>query len=988
MESESGQSSGIGMNSKDRKRLRALKRMMPAAMITRQYGTTNNACRPAPRARVTVESSGSEAEEVPVIPGIARVRKGRYRDVEIRGDPESSDAECPTETRDDDGEDASSGAIEILSDGQSAVRVRRTRYASPRPRHEDDVISLNDSSMQGSSSEDSESSSSDDEKAHQSLFDRPARGPARERSLIDWMLSRTRDSNRSKAKTKQSTGRWKARGSGTRMLNIVTSGARRYGEHHQTLLPLVRANTSSSMASSIKHSPGHQDRVVQLDQDTVEEPKKWKKKWKRQSRSNQGLVYNVIHDATRITSKHREDKKGRGRATLVIGQDDNEFKQALDPEWRAEVERWNKPVSPARQPAAGPVKSAPTAPRSRLCRRTSPRSQQEIPLPLYFQREEVPLPLSTHRHIVIDMNITPLPLGVKFGTSSYVGKGLLYQLTLVTSGTSETAQPKSCNVQGLEIGPTTSAAVFTALLGPLCDRLVSALHEFGPDNVDTTEWESVTRASCQLLSWLAVHAEDQEFVALEVVLREYSDGLLLALDSLETSILSLIAHWFVVELSARLVAGVKYRRGSVENGHLIRSAKQLMQHLLSIDLQPAFAAIRAAEGDVDDTSLSHRAAELWICLIHLLPSFEISSEAASGHPVWHLLARLYPESSSTGAEASEDMWRMIFTLCAISQFSVHGLSTSVFRLTAGWELVATALKKIALTTNPEKERQLPQRALKKRDDYVSCVVSRCFLLWKQWGWRLDDGIVMFKSLQEIFRSRNFANLFNERSAPMGFLENGDLELLSERDPHDSVFEIFLKMVVQGVHLLNANVELDPKQRSVNIKKLLQMAVPVSPVPFSRSAPPSAHSISMLVNRFNAMAVAIHLDPTSSNVKFRISQARRCVSFRDADDQSRVACVYGMMSFAMIVRHHKIAGGLEEVLGWLGEMADVLMDEYKENETGAVKKKTTTTLIQLLIGSVRRVIETQSLDKGQARAEYPDPALLDGRECPSACSFRS
>jgi hypothetical protein len=35
------------------------------------------------------------------------------------------------------------------------------------------------------------------------------------------------------------------------------------------------------------------------------------------------------------------------------------------------------------------------------------------------------------------------------------------------------------------------------------------------------------------------------------------------------------------------------------------------------------------------------------------------------------------------------------------------------------------------------------------------------------------------------------------------------------------------------------------------------------------------------------------------------------------------------------------------------------------------------LIQLLIGSVRRVIETQSLDKGQSRAEYPDPALLDG-----------
>ncbi|KIJ61983.1 hypothetical protein HYDPIDRAFT_95349 [Hydnomerulius pinastri MD-312] len=212
---------------------------------------------------------------------------------------------------------------------------------------------------------------------------------------------------------------------------------------------------------------------------------------------------------------------------------------------------------------------------------------------------------------------------------------------------------------------------------------------------------------------------------------------------------------------------------------------------------------------------------------------------------------------------------------------------------------------------------------------------------------------------------------------MGFLENADLELLSKRDPNDSVFEVFLKMVVQAVYSLNANGDMDLKQRSSHIKKLLQMAVPVSPVPFSRTSPPSPHALSMLVNRFSAMAVALHLDPTPANVKFRIGQARRCVSFKGADDNSRVACVYGMMYFAMIVRHHGVPGGLEEVLGWLGEMADVLMDEYKEGEGVGRRVATTTTLIQLLIGSVRRVIETQSLEKGRTRVEYPDPALLDG-----------
>jgi len=986
MDSESDQPSTNEMSSRDRKRLRALKRMMPAAMITRQLGVAGAAHPPLPRVRVAIESSGSEAEEVRLIPGLARVRRGRYRDVEVKGDPESSDVEHLN----DDGvkEDAGLGAVETFSDGQSAVRVRRTRHASPRIKREDDVISLSDSSMLRSSSEDSGGGSSDNEKVHPSLLDRPAKGPARERSLIDWMLSRTRGPSRPKSKLKQPAGSRKSRGSGVSRLNIVTSGARGYGEHHQTLLRLTRTDTSLNATSSTKHSSKHRDPTVQLDHGTAEEGKK-RKKWRGQSRTNQGPIYNVHHDATRIASKHREAKSSQSRTALVIDNDDNEFRLALDPGWRAEVERWNKnkPVSPARQPVTNLATSASAAPRPRLYRRTSPRPQNELPLPFFFQREEEPF-ASVHRHIVVDMNITPLPSGVKFGASSYTEKGLLHQLTSVISGNSEVTPPISCNIQGLEIGPTTSATVFSALLGPLCDRLADALRDSRVDDVVTMkEWESVTRASGQLLSWLAVHAEDQEFVALEAALREYSDGLLLVLESLETTTFSLTAYWFVVELSARLATGVKYRRGSVENGHLIQSAKQLIQRLLGVDLQPAFVTFHAAEGNVDVTSLPHRAAELWVCLIHLLQSLELSTRTAAGHPLWRLLADLHPESSPTGAEASEDMWRTIFSLCAISQFSVHGLSTSVFRLPAAWELVATALKKILLTSNPEKERQLPRRALKKRDDYISCVVSRCFLLWSQWRWRLDDGIVMFKSLQEIFRSRNFANLLSERSAPMGFLENGDLALLSKRDPHDSVFEIFLKMVVQAVYLLNANIELDAKQRSAQIRKLLQMAVPVSPVPFSRSTPPSAHSLSTLVNRFSAMVVAVHLDPTSSNIKFRIGQARRCVNFKDADDHSRVACVYGMMNFAMIVRHHKIIGGLEEVLGWLGEMADILLDEYKVGEAGAVGKKPTTTLIQLLIGSVRRVIETQSLDKGQSRAEYPDPALLDGRECSCVRSLR-
>ncbi|KAI6023727.1 hypothetical protein PISMIDRAFT_537689 [Pisolithus microcarpus 441] len=103
---------------------------------------------------------------------------------------------------------------------------------------------------------------------------------------------------------------------------------------------------------------------------------------------------------------------------------------------------------------------------------------------------------------------------------------------------------------------------------------------------------------------------------------------------------------------------------------------------------------------------------------------------------------------------------------------------------------------IVLTANQEKEGQFTPRVLRKRDNYLTCVVSRCFSLWSRWHCCLDEAVPMFKTLHQIFRSHNFVNLGNERSTYMGFLEHGNLELLSKSDRHDSVFEIFLKMVVQ------------------------------------------------------------------------------------------------------------------------------------------------------------------------------------------------
>ncbi|KAG6334435.1 hypothetical protein ID866_4656 [Astraeus odoratus] len=969
---DSNSSSVIELTAKDRKRLRALRRMMPATMVARHLAQP-----PSHRARTySPTSSDSEAKEVPLIPGLARVRRSAaYRDVEIRGDTESSDIEQPDEEAQIDKETG----VDLSPRSYSSPGSIRIRRASALPAYvNDEVISLSDGTM--SSPSDSCTSSDEDSEGDRRLTNlwishRPSRGPAREKSLIDWMFTRAQGHGEKKRKSRKARSSRKSTRHGAPSLDIVTSGAGRHRQKQQTLLSFVRP-TAAGVQPGKKHQS--KDRSIERVATSGEMPDAKKKKKRKSNHSTaQGLLYNIHHDGVKITSTHREQRLQKGLGGLVVEDDDIDFHQALDPGWKAEIERWNKDV-PLPQPPAGSSKPLSV--------------RQHVPLlsanivPTVLDRRSSPVAL-TRSYIVPDMGIHPLRSGVKFSPSTYIGKGTLHQLISVISSQVEPSLPSSCNSRTFVIGPTTSAAELAGILGPLYDQLVDTLRSGDALAVDETkDWERVLQVSCQLLSWLGMQAEDEEFNGLAIAIQEYSNGLLPSLNTLRPSLFSLTVHWFLLELAVRLAASTKYRRGLSTGDGIHKFSRQLVRHMMDIDLQEAFATFHGAESDVETTTLPHRTAELWVCLIHLLNACDValggSAEDPSRHLFWHQIAEIYPESSPTGAEASEQMWRTIFSVCALARVSVHGLSTSVSRLPAAWDLVSIALKKIVLTANPDKEKQLPPRALKKRDDYLTCIVSRCFLLWSQWHWRLDEAMPMFKALQEIFRSRNFLNLRNERPTYMGFLERDDLELLSKSDRHDSVFEVFLKMVVQAVHSWNT-LDVDSRLKVSNTKKLLQIAVPLSPVPFSKTVPPTDHQLSMLLNRFSAMAVAIHLDPTVQNVRFRVGQARRCVNFKEADDASRIACIYGMMYFAKIIRHHRLP--LDEILGWLTDMSNILMDDYKDAESSQkdravaltnIAMRNAITLIQLLLGSVRKIIETESLDK-IARNEYPDPALLDG-----------
>lgn len=129
---------------------------------------------------------------------------------------------------------------------------------------------------------------------------------------------------------------------------------------------------------------------------------------------------------------------------------------------------------------------------------------------------------------------------------------------------------------------------------------------------------------------------------------------------------------------------------------------------------------------------------------------------------------------------------------------------------------------------------------------------------------------------------------------------------------------------------------------------------------------------MLYNRFSAVAVTIYLEPSSAGVKYSLGKARRYVKFEEADDETRRACIRGLMHLAILLRHLHLP--LQDIWDWLAHMSNVLVDEYMQTHGARIA-----TGIQMLLGCVRRVIETPLMDPGQTVSEYPDPAWLTGRQ---------
>jgi Mus7/MMS22 family len=546
-----------------------------------------------------------------------------------------------------------------------------------------------------------------------------------------------------------------------------------------------------------------------------------------------------------------------------------------------------------------------------------------------------------NRRIIVDFDIPFLSSGKLFVTSSYLGRGWLHELLSTISGTAPSHPPSAFEVDGHRLSSTSTALDFTVFLPYACDSFSKVLNDrLTTSHEAFTNWNADMHAVCSLVSWILASATNDDAHLIRTASLEYTGSLIARIDTalgdskdqaktLGPSILCL--HWFAVELLVRACWSVA---DSDKDFAIAVSARLvgLANCLLQIGVQPAIAYIVSNNEPLDDFSLYPCAAELWICLVHLVTA-RGSATGTLGEAILPSMTPILQQSLSAtdlhaqgGLHGSEEIWCTLFGLCALSQFSAHGVSTSTTRMNTCWELVLFALDLIRLVADPQVDSGLSSRNLRRRDAYIRLVVSRCFILHERWRWRLDDeaSASLFRRLVEIFKSRKFADLRGEIAGFAGFVQENDARLLAAHASTDSAFSIFLKLIFASAEQMRPTMRED--EYLGRTKKLLSLVTPVGSVQLAALRSPFDEQLSMLYNRFSSLALTIRVHPSAENMHYRASLARRYVDFTKSAAATRSVCIRAANFLAL--QALDMALPVSPALEWTSEMAQILISEFR------------------------------------------------------------
>ncbi len=598
------------------------------------------------------------------------------------------------------------------------------------------------------------------------------------------------------------------------------------------------------------------------------------------------------------------------RNAVTIDTEDIAFRRALEPSARRARQ------SPPNRPLPSEL------PRNRRLSRNALRGTINRTASLSTLRVIDSAPHEETRHrIVVDFDIPFLSSGKVYTAGSYLSKGWLYELLSIVSGTPPPHPPLPIEVDGHGLSSISTALDYTVFLPYACDSFATVLTDSLDMSYETfTSWNAAMHGVCSLVSWILTSAEGNDAHLIRTATLEYTGSLVARIDtaledsgdrarSLCSTIFCL--HWFAVELLVRACWSATDEDLSIAISSRVVG---MTNRLLQVGSLATVTQAIVNHESLDDFSLYPCVAELWICLVHLgtLRGRAPGAPGESGFPsIVEILRKCLAAAESSmqgGVQASEDIWCTLFGLCALSQFSVHGVSTSSARMSTSWELALLALDHIRLIADPQVDIGLSTRSLRRRDAYIRLIVSRCLILHQRWSWRLDldddASAVLFRRLVEIFKSRKFADLRGEIAGFAAFLQENDANLLAVHASTDSAFAIFLKLIYASAQQMKPSLRED--EYLGRTKKLLSLVTPVGSVQLQLSAIRSPFDEQLSL--------------------YRVSLARRYVDFAKAAAATRSVCIRAANFLAL--QALDIALPVGPPLEWTSEIAQILIAEFQ------------------------------------------------------------
>ncbi|GAA5971541.1 hypothetical protein JCM3765_005584, partial [Sporobolomyces pararoseus] len=586
-----------------------------------------------------------------------------------------------------------------------------------------------------------------------------------------------------------------------------------------------------------------------------------------------------------------------------------------------------------------------------------------------------------------DFGIRRLPSGVQFASAdSFVRNGHLYSLFHPDS-----ANLLSCYVYGSTIDSNAPPETIESLLPTLTDSIYDSISN--PDQSVADASLALRYLGTFITTTLARSPSDVKY-RFGSTLATQIDHLQVRLDNLKVR----SAHsqvfdkarvalsWYFVDLTARL--------GSIsavggDSRRLARQVTNLVRLLLEHGIDRSLASLKRAMQDSTSTQLliSDITVEAWLGLVSLATREGGGGDAFFDQSdLWTVfleetLAKLPEGTRRGGPIAGEILSLSAMFLCAVSQFSPSGISTSSPRLQAHWPVMLRSLDPIQVSSLSGPEHSVSSTAITRRDRYLSNLFARCLVLVERWNWKLDVKDDLLGRLFDLLAARRLANLSTEPVAdfPSQLVNLEKFGIVALESSTDTTFSIFLKLVTSAVNSLPTSTDAEKRRRSTQLTRLAVRLVPMTTV-WTRQSPELTKSDSILLNHYSLLLTLAILHP--GQAAQRVEQASKLINFGDTEEEARKATVRAIRYWALAFRHFNLP--LQPLLDWLARIVTQLKTEYIAVETQKRidrmdkpkgdqlwPRALLVTMSLRLVQDVMRWKHVESTEDDR----FPDPALL-------------